>query len=98
VLGYSPQYCHFQNDVPDDGYSVGASSFQTMKFIPFFENRPTITTFFNVLQTVTSFLSDRKFVRFWPLTNSITRGVQFAASALEAWTVFVALVHAVLTA
>jgi hypothetical protein len=82
----------------DDGYSVGASSFQTMKFIPLFENRPTITMFFNVSQTAASFLSDRKFARFWPLANSTAQGVQFAASALEGWTVFVALVHAALAA
>jgi hypothetical protein len=32
--GCVEKYCHFQNELPDDSYSVGASTFQTMKFIP----------------------------------------------------------------
>jgi hypothetical protein len=81
---------HFQNDLPDDRYSVGVSSFQIKKFIVPFENRPMITMVFNILQTVARFLSDRRFARFQPLVKSTTQGVQLAASALEARIVFVA--------
>jgi hypothetical protein len=69
-----------------------------MKFIPLFEKRPTITTVFNVSQTIARFLSDRRFVRFRPLASSTAHGVQLGASALEGSTVLVALTHAVLTA
>jgi exonuclease V gamma subunit len=69
-----------------------------MKFIPLFENRSTISTFFNVSQTVARFLSDRKFVRFRPLASSIAQSLQLATSALEGQTVLVALAHAALTA
>jgi hypothetical protein len=98
VFEFRRQECHFQNDLPDDSYSVGALTFQTMQFIPLFENRLTITTIFNVSQTVARFLSDRRFVRFRPLASSTAPGVQRAASALERQTVLVALAYAALTA
>jgi hypothetical protein len=54
-----------------------------------FENRPTITTVFDVSQTVARFLSNRRFARFLLLAKSTAQGVQLAASALEARTAFV---------
>jgi hypothetical protein len=70
-------HCHFQNDLPDDSYSAGRSSFQIIKFIPFFENRQTITTVFDMSLTVTRFLSDRRFARFRPLADSPGRASSF---------------------
>jgi hypothetical protein len=81
---------NFQNDLPDDRYSVGRSAFQIKRFTLLFENRPTITTVFDISQTVARFLSDRKFARFQPLAKFTAQGIQLAASVLEAQTVFVA--------
>jgi hypothetical protein len=75
--------------LPDDRYSIGKSAFQIKKFILLFENR-LITTVFDISQTVTRFLSDRRFARFQPLAKFTAQGVQLAASALEARTVFIA--------
>jgi hypothetical protein len=74
----------------EGSYSVGGSSFQIKKFISFFENRLTIRTVFDISQTVARFFSDRRLGRFRPLARSTTQGVQLAASAVEARTVFAA--------